>query len=107
MLPHELPNLAARRSLDSISRARVFAVTAEDTAREVNTKELRIAAACWIFCRLQRDAVHRTGDRAKITGHTPFAAVRIARENDSAAVTRSQVGLLVRILDRDSPPEPM
>jgi hypothetical protein len=54
---------------------------------------------------LRREQTDGKRDRAKIAGHATLASVGIARENDPAPETRRQVGLLLRILDRDPLPE--
>src|SRR5262249_61091707 len=85
--------------LNRVCRTCLFAEAAEDTAREIDAKELRITPPAFVFGRLQRDAIHGAGHRAQITGHATLAAVRITRKDDSPSVPRRQVRFLVRILD--------
>src|SRR5487761_117807 len=100
LLPVEFANFEIRCQLDGISRARFFAVSTEDAAREIDAKELRVTAPVLVFGGLQGDAIHRAGYGAEIAGNAPLAALRITRKNDPAPIAWRQIGLLFRILDR-------
>src|SRR5215471_3670936 len=54
-----LTHLRIRSQLNGVSRTSLFAVTAKDAPRKVDTEELRISSSMLIFRRLKRD----TGDR--------------------------------------------
>ena len=88
-----LAHLEIRRQLDRIGGARFLAEAAENAAREIDAEELRITPAVLVFRRLKRDAVHRAGDRAQIARDAALAAIRIAREDDAAALPGRQVRL--------------
>src|SRR5262249_51682022 len=103
VLPMKVAHLEIRRELDRIRRAGFLAKPAKDAAGEIDPEEFRIAAAGLVFGRLERDAVHRAGDRAEVAGHTAFAPIGIPRQNDPAPVARREVGLLLGILNGDAP----
>jgi len=50
--------------LDGVGRAGLFAESAKNTTRKVNTEKLRIPPAGLVFSRLQGNAAHRAGDSA-------------------------------------------
>src|SRR5262249_30859063 len=101
VLPVKFAHLEVRRQLDSVGRAGFLAVTAKDAAREVDAEEIRVAPSVFVLRRLKRDAPDRTGNGAQVARHAALLAVRVAGENDSAAITRREVRLLLGILNRD------
>src|SRR5271157_4198839 len=101
VLPVKLAHLKVRRQLDGVRRASLFAVATKDAAREVDTEELRIPPPVFVLGRLQRDTADRTGNCAQIARHTALPAVRIARQDDPAAVAWREIRLLLRVLNRD------
>jgi len=50
---------------------------------------------------LERDAADRACDCAKVACHASFLTIRVAGEDDPSAPPGRNVGLLLRILDRD------
>jgi len=53
----------------------------------------------FVLCRLERNAIHRAGNGAKMAGNAAFFAVRVAAENNAALVPGRKVRLLLRVLD--------
>jgi hypothetical protein len=53
-----------------------------------------------ILSGLQRDAIHWAGNCAEIAGDAALAAIGVACQNDSTAITRGQIRLFFRVLDR-------
>src|SRR5579872_3528088 len=102
-----LGHFKIRRQLNRIRRASLLAEAAKDATRKVNSEEFRIAAAFLVLCRLERNAVHGTDNSAQVAGNATLPSVRIAREDDSRAVTWRDIRLLLRVLFSDAPPEGM
>src|SRR5690606_32286772 len=89
-----------RCQLDRVRRARLFAPTAEDAAREVDAKELRVASTAVIFGGLQRDAVCRACGRAQIAADATLTPVWVATQDDATAPAWRNLRHLIGILDR-------
>src|SRR5258705_366028 len=98
----KLSHLEIRSKLDSVGGAGLFAQTAEDATREIDSEEFRKTPPRFILSRLQRDAGDRTRDRTEIASHAALASIGIARQNDPAPVAWREIRLLLRILDGDS-----
>src|ERR1019366_1913827 len=106
LVDHVLPVVLAHfhiwSQLYGIGGASIFAEPTENTAREINAEPFRETPAVFVLRGLQRDTVHWTYGSTKVAAHAAFPAVRITRENDATAITRSQVGFLFGILHRHS-----
>src|SRR5580698_5184402 len=76
VLAMKFPHLKIRRKLDGVGRTRLFAITAEDAAGEIDAEEFRIAPPGWILGCLQRDAIHRARHCAKVARHATLAPIR-------------------------------
>jgi hypothetical protein len=64
--------------LDGVSRAGLFAITAEDATREVDAEEVGITPPAFVFGRLERDTINRTGDCTEVARDAALASIGIA-----------------------------
>src|SRR5699024_8182278 len=89
-----------RDQLDRVGRTGVLAKAAIDAAREIDAESLRVPAAAVVFGLLHVDAVHGTGDSAQVAGNAALGTIRVARQDDAAAIARRQIHFFFRILHR-------
>src|SRR5262249_23095527 len=75
-----------------------LAVAAEDAAREIDAEEIRETPPVLVLSCLKGNAIDWACHRAEVASDAALLAVRIAREDDSAAVARRQVILLFGVL---------
>src|SRR6185437_12103686 len=107
VLPLVLAHFKVGCELDGVSRAGVLAVAAEDAAGKVDAEELRVAPAGGVLRGLQRDAIHRAGDSAQITGDAALASLGIAGKDNTSAPAWRKIRRLLRILPGNTRPKAM
>jgi hypothetical protein len=93
-------HFSIRDQLNGVSRAGFFAKAAEDASRKIDPEKFGITPAVFVFGSLKRNAVHRAGSGAKITGHAPFVHIRIPGQHNPSPVTGRQIWFYLGILHR-------
>src|SRR5208283_6198624 len=98
ILPVVLTEFEIICQLDGVGRAGLFTEPAQDAAREVDAEKCRITPAVLVLRSLERNAVHRTGCRAQITGYAALLSLRVSREDDSTPEARRMDYFFIGIL---------